>query len=175
MELMVRLFVALDLPETVRGALRESIEPLKKACPGARWVHPESMHVTLKFIGQVEAEKLDSIRAALLPIRSEQPVEMEFRGLGFFPSEHRPRVVWCGVEASPNLAALAADIEASLGSFGTSAEWRPFVPHLTLARMDPEKVSSGVVDRHSAAGSELEAPPFGAAREKEFFIYQSFL
>ncbi len=109
----MRLFVALDLPEEVRQELRDLIERLSKVCPDARWVRPEGIHITLKFIGHVDAAKADSIRQALEPIRSDRPVEMQFRGLGFFPNERRPRVAWCGVEGSSNLAKLAADIEAS--------------------------------------------------------------
>jgi RNA 2',3'-cyclic 3'-phosphodiesterase len=172
---MVRLFVALDLPENVRQALRESIEPLKTACPKARWVRPEMMHVTLKFIGHIEAEKLDSVLAALLPVRSEQPVEMEFRGLGFFPSERRPRVVWCRVEASANLAALAADIESSLDPIGIASESREFIPHLTLARLDPEKVPQGSVEKLVHAASELKATDFGSSHDAEFYLFESIL
>jgi 2'-5' RNA ligase len=175
MELRVRLFVALDLPEKVWQALRESIVPLKKACPSARWVRPEAMHVTLKFIGHIEAEKLDSIRGALQPIRSERLVAMEFRGLGFFPNERRPRVVWCGVEGSPNLATLAADIESSLDPIGISRESREFVPHLTLARIDEDKSPRESVENLVEAATELKTTDFGSARENEFYLYESVL
>ena len=76
------------------------------------------MHVTLKFIGHIDDKNLDSICAALAPIRSEQPVEMNFRGVGFFPNERRPRVLWCGVEASANLAKLAGDVGRSTRTAG---------------------------------------------------------
>ena len=78
-------------------------------------MRPEGMHVTLKFIGHAiptgDVEKLDAVRAALATVRSDQPVEMSFRGVGFFPHASRPRVIWCGVQGSNNLAPLAADIE----------------------------------------------------------------
>jgi len=93
----MRLFVALDLPQEVRQKFRELIATIQKECPNARWVRPEGIHVTLKFIGYIEDKDLDSIRAALAPIRLEAPVEIAFRGLGFFPNERPPAlcsVVW---------------------------------------------------------------------------------
>src|SRR6185437_12270328 len=107
----------------------------------ARWIRPENLHVTLKFIGHVDAGKLDAIRAALSEIHADGPVEMRFRGLGFFPNGKRPRVFWAGTEASPNLAPLAAEIEAGLEKAGIAAETREFAPHLTLARFDPPGIS----------------------------------
>lgn len=83
----MRLFVALDIPEAVRERLRDVMVDLRTACPEARWVRPEGIHVTLKFIGHVDSAKADAIREQLRTIRSERPVEMELRGMGFFPNE----------------------------------------------------------------------------------------
>ena len=110
----MRLFVALDLTEEIRAALREPIAKLRPLAKSARWARPEGMHVTLKFIGHVDLAKLDAIRAALATARSNAPVEMQIRGVGFFPDERRPRVLWCGIEASTNLAPLAAEIDLKL-------------------------------------------------------------
>ncbi|MGH9738080.1 MAG: RNA 2',3'-cyclic phosphodiesterase, partial [Candidatus Acidiferrales bacterium] len=97
----MRLFVALDLPADVRRNVAEVIEQLKPKCREARWVRPESMHLTLKFIGHAVADgdidKLGELRAALATVRSNEPIELHFRGVGFFPNERRPRVVWCGI------------------------------------------------------------------------------
>jgi|SRR5208282_2895978 2'-5' RNA ligase len=167
----MRLFVALDFPDEVRDAVRELIAKLRPLCKTARWVRPEGMHITLKFIGHVPAEKLDPIRAALAAVRSDTPVEIHFRGVGFFPNERRPRVAWCGMEVSPNLAQLAADIESGLEPLEIAREERAFVPHLTLARFEsPHGVAKLV--RHVQ-----ETPPqdFGSARETEFHLYESTL
>jgi RNA 2',3'-cyclic 3'-phosphodiesterase len=167
----MRLFVALDLPDEVRDAIRELIAKLRPLCENARWVRPEGMHVTLKFIGHVPAEKLDPIRAALAGVRSSAPVDMTFRGLGFFPSERRPRVLWYGIEASENLATLAADIERRLEPLGIAREKREFTPHLTLARFEsprgldgPIKIVEGLKTLHSLT-----------ARETQFHLYESTL
>jgi RNA 2',3'-cyclic 3'-phosphodiesterase len=167
----MRLFVALDLPDAVRRALAELIAQLKPKSRGARWVHPESMHVTLKFLGDVDAQKLDSIRAALATTHSEQPVELHFRGVGFFPNEFKPRVIWSGIEATPHLFRLAAAVQTSLQPVGLDPESRPFVPHLTLARMNS---SQGLENLVRAAGA-MKSYDFGSARETEFHLFESVL
>jgi RNA 2',3'-cyclic 3'-phosphodiesterase len=167
----MRLFVALDFPDSVREALRELIARLKPEARGAKWVRPEGMHVTLKFLGETKAERVDEIRTTLGSVASPQPVEMRFRGLGFFPTERRPRVLWCGVEASPNLAPLAADVENSLAALGFAREKREFVPHLTLARFESPKGSESLARK----ASELTSYDFGAARETEFHLFESIL
>lgn len=171
----MRLFVAFDLPGDVREALREPIARLKPLCRAARWARPEGMHVTLKFIGHAiadgDTEKLDAARAALAAVKSSEPVKIGYRGVGFFPDARRPRVVWCGVEASPNLAKLAADIERGIEPLGIPSETRAFVPHLTLARFkSPEEVDALV---RSAA--EWVSRDFGSASEAEFHLFESLL
>lgn len=169
----MRLFVALDLPAEVRQELRNLIERLSKVCPDARWVRPEGIHITLKFIGHVDATKADSIRQALEPIRSDRPIEMKFRGLGFFPNGRRPRVAWCGAEGSSNLAKLAAEIEGAIEPLGIACETRPFTPHLTLSRIDPVKVRRAQIEKLVESAKKFASTAFGAARETEFHLYES--
>ncbi len=171
----MRLFVAFDLPNEVRSALGELIAQLKPLCRAARWARPEGMHVTLKFIGHAiaggDAEKLDAVRAALAAVKSSEPVDMRYRGVGFFPDARRPRVMWCGVEASTNLAQLAADIELRLEPLGIPRETRAFVPHLTLARF---KSPEGV-DALARSATEWASRDFGSARETRFHLFESLL
>ena len=167
----VRLFVAIELREEVRKAIRESIARLEPLARGARWVRPEGMHVTLKFIGYVAEDQLDPIREALTGISSPSPIQLRFRGVGFFPNERRPRVIWCGIEASSNLAPLAKDIESALEPLGIAGETRDFVPHLTLARFN---TPSKMPELARAAG-EMRDLDFGATTEKEFHLFQSIL
>jgi RNA 2',3'-cyclic 3'-phosphodiesterase len=166
----VRLFVALDLNEEIRGALRDLIAILKPLGATARWSRPEGMHVTLKFIGHVDFPKLGAIRATLATVRSTASVQMRVRGVGFFPDERRPRVLWCGIDASANLAPLAAEIERRLEPLGIPREDREFTPHLTLARL---KESRGD-DRLVRAAQELKSRDFGSALADEFHLFESF-
>lgn len=170
----MRLFVAFDLPAEVRQALGEMIAQLRPLCPKARWVRPQSMHFTLKFLGHVDDQpevRLASIQAALAAVHSPAPVEMQFRGVGFFPDPRRPRVVWCGIDSSPNLVPLAADISRALEPLGFPPEDRAFVPHLTLARLDAARGAAQLV----RAAEQLTERSFGSARETEFHLFQSIL
>lgn len=170
----MRLFVALEMPPAVRDNLAALIAELHATDASAsrnkaRWVRPENLHVTLKFIGNVDAGKLDAVRAALGEVSPGGAVELRFRGVGFFPNEERPRVLWAGIVASPNLAPLAAGIDARLEKLGIPRETRKFAPHLTLARFDPP----GISDKLRAAARENAAREFGAVRTSEFHLFES--
>lgn len=167
----MRLFVALDLPDQVRHAITELIAKLQPKSRAARWIKPENLHITLKFIGHVPNEKLSPIQAALSPIHTSEPVELYFRGVGFFPKEHRPRAFWCGIASSPNLAELAANIDRALVPLGIDAETRPFTPHLTLARFKSDEGIREVVQ----AATDMKSTDFGAATETNFHLYESLL
>jgi RNA 2',3'-cyclic 3'-phosphodiesterase len=167
----VRLFVALDLPEPVRHAITELIAKLQPKSRTARWIRPENLHITLKFIGHVGNEKLSPIQTALSSIRAAQPIELHFRGMGFFPNERRPRAFWCGIAASPILAELAANIDRALVPLGVEAETRPFAPHLTVARFKSDEGIREVVH----AANDMKSTDFGAAFETNFHLYESLL
>jgi RNA 2',3'-cyclic 3'-phosphodiesterase len=167
----VRLFVALDIPDEVRAALAELSERMKKTCPSARWVRLESVHVTLKFIGEAPTEQVEDIRRALGELPSFSPIEVRFAGLGFFPSARRPRVFWAGVEAGPQLAAMVTSIEMKLEALGIPPEKRPFQPHLTLARFETPQRTQAL----SVAVEALGTREFGRETFREFNLYQSVL
>jgi RNA 2',3'-cyclic 3'-phosphodiesterase len=167
----VRLFVALEIPPTVRDNFAEFMKQPRLLASQARWVRPENLHVTLKFVGETPSAKLGAIRAALAGVRSPQAVTIKFRSLGFFPSEKRARVFWAGMEASPNLKTLAADIEAATGKLGIAPEQRPFSPHLTLARFEPR----GLPEELRAPIQENAAREFGSLAAKEFHLIESKL
>jgi 2'-5' RNA ligase len=167
----VRLFVALEIPRAVRDNLATLIKDLRRTAPNARWLRPENIHVTLKFIGEVPPEKVQYIRGALSGVRSEHAAELSFRGLGFFPNAKRPSVLWAGIDASPNLQSLAGDIESSLEKLGFPREQRPFVPHLTIARFQPPRIHEQLQSA-IAQSSERE---FGSLRTCEFHLIKSNL
>jgi 2'-5' RNA ligase len=127
--------------------------------------------MTLKFIGEVPEAKFSAIRSALTVVRSDQSVRLEFRGLGFFPNEKHPRVFWAGIEASPNLKILAAEIEQTTEKLGIPREKRPFSPHLTLARFEPPLL----LERLRAAIQEHAGRDFGSLRTSQFHLIESKL
>jgi 2'-5' RNA ligase len=167
----VRLFVALEIPAAVRDNLATLIRDLRTADPKPRWVRPENLHVTLKFIGEAPPDKLDAIRGALSAVRSEQPVELHFRGLGFFPNEEHPRVLWANMEASPNVKSLAGDVDCALEILGFPGEQRPFTPHLTLARFP----SPRILDKLLTSIQKNNGVEFGSLRSNEFHLIESKL
>jgi RNA 2',3'-cyclic 3'-phosphodiesterase len=131
----VRLFVAVNLPAEERRAAYRATAPLRQGDLPVRWVQEASLHLTLKFLGEVAAERADPIATALdAAVAAARPFEVGLGGIGAFPSLARPRVVWLGVEAHPALELLANDVEVALATFGFEAELRPFQPHITLGR-----------------------------------------
>jgi RNA 2',3'-cyclic 3'-phosphodiesterase len=167
----MRLFVALEIPSAVRENLAALLKSLRAVSPQTRWVRPENLHVTLKFIGEVPEAKLGAIRNALAAVRSDQPVMLDFRGLGFFPNEKHPRVFWAGIEASPNLKILAAEIERATEKIDISQEQRSFSPHLTLARFEPPRLP----EQLRAAIQEHATRHFGSLRTNQFHLIESKL
>lgn len=170
----MRVFVAMDVPEDVKGKIREFVAKMERECQGARgarWAQVEGMHVTLKFVGEVAAEKVAEIQKELADVRSAAAVEMNFRGVGFFPNAKHPRVFWAGIEATANLAEMAAEIEKRLERLGIPREGRAFRPHLTLARFKTEEGLPKLRESIEMAG----AMEFGATRSNEFYLYESKL
>src|SRR5713226_2994122 len=167
----MRLFVALEIPSTVRENLADLLRFLRAVSPQTRWVRPENLHVTLKFIGEVPEAKFAAIRNALAGARSDQPVTLDFRGLGFFPNEKHPRVFWAGIEASSNLKDLAADIDRATEKLGIPREQRPFSPHLTLARFEPP----GPPEKLRSAIQENAAREFGSLHTSRIHLIESKL
>lgn len=167
----MRLFVALDVPEETREALRDLMDDFRAVCRGARWVRPEGIHVTLKFIGHVEDDKLSAIQERLSRVAPRPPVGVAFRDFGFFPNPKHPRVFFVGIHGGQQLAALASEVEGQLAPLGIPKESRAFQPHLTLARF---KSNEGLADLHKKIAS-LPTQDFGSGAATEFHLYQSVL
>lgn len=171
----MRLFVAIDLTPEIRAALAELIDELRPLSAAVRWVKPEGMHVTLKFIGEAPEAKLEAIRACLGQVHTAAPVDIEVRNVGFFPNQRRPRVFWVGIAATPNLAQLAAQVETTLAGLGIPREKRTFVPHLTLGRIRPAPEALGGLGRLQKKIAALAKRGFGHLTATEFYLYQSKL
>lgn len=131
--------MAIDLTAELKAALAELQDRLRRLWPGAsvRWVDPAGIHLTLKFLGEVGADRLEAIVGALeRGTAGVEPFELKIGGLGFFPGPNRARVVWVGVrEPTGRLAKLQRQVEAGLEPLGFAPEGREFVPHLTLGRL----------------------------------------
>jgi 2'-5' RNA ligase len=135
---MLRIFIAVEVPPGIQNAIAQSTASLKEALPGrlVRWVAPQNVHLTLKFLGDVFSSNLERLAEALKgEAASHAPFPMSVGGLGAFPNPRRPRVIWIGLEAPPALDVLWRGVEAAVARLGYPAEGRPFSPHLTIGRV----------------------------------------
>jgi 2'-5' RNA ligase len=179
----MRIFVAIDLDTAIRDRIARFIEGVREFAPDARWVHPESLHITLKFIGEQKEETVEAISKVLQAVNGES-MNIRFTGYGFFPTVTAARVFWIGVHTGPLLASLAARIDSALCEFNIPQENRPFSPHLTLARGggvsgspkwrkgDRPNSKFDTLQRRLAA---MSVPDFGEMSVREFFLYRSQL
>ena len=133
----MRLFVALNLPKKERERIYRAARRLREEEMPVRWLEPEHFHITLKFLGEVRQDRVPAIEEAVARVAgSTKSFATEFGGFGAFPTIRRPRTVWLGVGANPELRCLKQDIEWALGDVGFDAETRAFHPHITLGRAD---------------------------------------
>lgn len=178
----MRVFVALDIDESIRERIQRFMEGVRELAPQARWVPPESMHITLKFIGEKPPDVVEQIKRALSLIRGEA-IEISFRGYGFFPHPRAARVFWAGMQAEPQLVKLAAEVDKAIVALGVPKDDHAFSPHLTLARggnssarrrreRDRPKSEFNRLQENLAL---LPEPEFGTMAAREFFLYQSKL
>lgn len=162
---MIRLFVALKLPEDVRARLAG----LCAGLPGARWTAPENMHLTLRFIGSLPESEVEDLDAALGRVAAPG-FDMMLDGVGHFGREREARMVWVGVARNPALKSLQEKVESALVRAGLPAETRKFTPHVTVGRL--KKVARGRLGDYLAANAPFQAGPIPV---RDFSLYSSFL
>jgi len=179
----MRLFIALDIDDQIRQRIGRFLEGVSGFSPDARWVPLESLHITLKFIGEKPPEIIPSLQKALDNV-SVPPFDLTFSGTGFFPTPKSPRVFWIGIQAPPELQKLAAAIDNTSAQFDIPKEDRAFSPHLTLARKSGGSGSprrqkddrpNRVFRRLQEKLATMPAPEFGTMTAREYFLYQSQL
>jgi 2'-5' RNA ligase len=167
----IRSFIAIDLDEPVRVALRQLLSELAQLKADIRWVREGALHVTLKFLGSVEAARLQRVHSALTGGLPGQPVlQVRARALGAFPTLHRPRVLWVGLEGE-GLAPLAAAVEGVTSQLGFEPESRALAPHITLGRVNGTRGWSRVEEVFKARLSD----DFGSSTVDRVTIYRSTL
>ncbi|KTE46408.1 MULTISPECIES: RNA 2',3'-cyclic phosphodiesterase [unclassified Sphingopyxis] len=147
-----RLFVALRPPHSVRAALIAAMHGIS----GARWQDDDQLHLTLRFIGEVDRHRAEDIAAALGGLHAAA-VTARIAGVGLFEHQGRPHMVWAGVEPQAPLAALYRKVDQLLARVGVEPETRAFVPHITLARLNR---GSGPVAPFLALHSDLASTDF---------------
>lgn len=131
----MRTFIAIDLDSGIKGALLEFTGRLKRP-PSVKWAGIQGLHITLKFLGEISEDEAQRVESELRTVADMHPrFPLRIKGTGTFPPDSRkPRVLWAGIEESPDLASLQADIDGALEGIGFPKEERAFHPHLTLGR-----------------------------------------
>jgi RNA 2',3'-cyclic 3'-phosphodiesterase len=165
----MRLFIAIDVPNDVRKALGEVQRALRPLTGTARWVAPESIHITLRFLGEVPEKRLEDIDAELTGL-TWKPFTITVRGVGFFPGNRSPRVLWAGMEA-PTMQGLAEQLDTRMERLGFDKEKRAFRPHITLARAKNTRMDSALV----SAAAKYEEHDFGSFTVDRLFLFKSTL
>lgn len=138
---MIRTFIEVELPERVRGALAELSARLAQGWPrgAVRWATAEKLHLTLRFLGDTEEEKVGALAAGLDGLAADQPgFDLRLTSVGVFPNARRPRVIWAGLTDEENkLETLQRSVERMVRSLGWEAEQQRFKPHVTVGRVRP--------------------------------------
>ena len=169
----MRLFIACEIDEAIRSRLGDVIDGARPHIDGVKWVDHRNIHITLKFLGEVEDSLVDEVTAALDgALAGARAFALAVRGLGTFPPKGQPKVIWAGVtEGIDGLSSLNDAVERSLEPVGFEREKRPFSAHLTLARTRKKSRPRGVrelVDRE-------QATEFGSQKAERITLMRSVL
>ncbi|OFW56023.1 MAG: 2'-5' RNA ligase [Candidatus Solincola sediminis] len=173
-ERKIRLFVAMDIPDDIRGLLSDSMTELEGTLSRARWVKAENLHLTLKFIGYLEREKFEKLSAEVCKAAERAPgFRARFGKPGAFPTQRRARVMWIGMEeGSEEARKIAMKLDARLEKLGVKREKRPFAGHLTLARLKEPIDCADYLENLGNRLEGLENMPFDV---REITLYESIL
>jgi len=165
----MRVFIAIDVPAEIRQRLAAIQDQLRPASSAARWVSTDSIHITLRFMGEIPEERREDIDSALTGL-SWLPMSIAVRGIGFFPGVRSPRILWAGVEC-PTMEGLASEVDTRLVQAGFDSEKRAFRAHLTLARTKERRLESALVK----TAEPFEETEFGRFVADRCYLYQSTL
>ena len=162
---MLRLFIAVDLPETIK----ENLESMSFGIPGAKWVRPEQLHLTVRFIGEVDGALFHDIKNILAEV-SAASFSLQLKGVGYFPPRGAPRVLWIGLEKSEPLLLLRKKIDLRLLRVGVEPEGRKFSAHITIARLKNSPVQK--IANFLSGNGLFSQEPF---QVEDFKLYSSIL
>lgn len=177
---VIRAFIAIPLPSEIQQRLdqvmlqlRQHLQTLPKST--VHWVPSGNIHLTLKFLGDVSFSNLDLLKKMLLSeVKGKLPFEFSLGGVGAFPNASRPRVVWVGIQAPPELQVLQSGIEGMVEKLGYNREERPFSPHLTLGRV--ARTTDNQEARQIGEALQVTKVGFlGVVRAQEVHLFKSDL
>jgi len=174
---LLRTFIAIDIPPAIQKSIQLQTNNLRKTIGDStvRWVPVHNIHLTLKFLGDVSPADVETLTQILRTQADSHPAfNLQFNGLGFFPSSKRIHVLLIRIQASAELEALQREVESACGRFGFRAESRPFNPHLTIGRLRRGVPSSDQTKIHKTL-NEIKIDSLGTARVDSIHLYKSEL
>lgn len=168
----MRAFIAIDPAPEIRDRLRALIGDLERSRADVRWAGPGGLHLTLKFLGELDEDRTARVGQVLAAVTSRsRAFPLRFEGTGAFPNERSPRVLWAGCAAGPELAALHQEFDRALEAEGFEREARAFTPHLTLGRVrGPARL-----DRAMAELARHREEVFGSMTVAKLILFESRL
>ncbi|MES1258103.1 MAG: RNA 2',3'-cyclic phosphodiesterase [Acidobacteriota bacterium] len=166
----MRLFTGLSLGNEVCGKIEAALDELR-ATADLNWSPTENLHITTKFIGEWPAAALPDIQHALAALEPPGPFSVAVSRFGFYPTPHRPRFLFAGVQAGPELNELARRLDEALAAVGCAREERPYLPHVTLARIKAEDIRQ--LRERIALIVNMNNFDFGSFEALEFHLYRS--
>jgi len=164
----IRTFIAIELPDNIIDAIGNMQKKIKRYGLKMRWVKPENIHITLKFLGDINPEMIQSIESCLeQTCKKNNPIQLLSKGIGVFPGLKRPRVLWAGIDGDTDiLKKLQQSLDDLLSTTGIAKEKRPFKGHLTIGRFKGERFKGQTDSKKLIAVirefSEFETKPFTA-------------
>lgn len=173
----LRAFIAIDLPKSIQDSIENQTSRLRQGVGNGlvRWVPPVNMHLTLKFIGSISTSHVDFLKQMLTQAaESHSPFDLQIGGIGSFPNSKRPRVIWVGIHAPADLAALQKNIEAGAARLGYEKEERSFSPHLTLGRVRSD-IAPADLQKIRSTLDNFQLGSIGSARIDAVHLYKSDL
>ena len=173
----MRSFIAIEFPPEIIKKLHKVSKYFKSQTPekSLKWVEPENLHLTLKFLGEIAADQLDEVKAALISSLKDQPsFEIEIKGMGMYPNPRHPRVIWLGISGENGIKKVHAIIDRELAPLGFEPERRGFSPHLTLARVRPQ-TDRDTVEKIGTTLSQFNVDSLGKVSVENIHLFQSKL
>ena len=170
----IRSFLAFELPDDIKSILTRVSGEIRESSLDVRWVRPESIHLTVIFMGDVQSEQIPSMGASLGAVCANHvPFTISLRPMGCFPNSRNPRVIWLGIDGDlERMSRFRDDLQRILSPFGIKEEERAFRPHLTLGRFKKPAKRQTEMEQMLAKYSELSSP---ARILKELFLFRSDL
>ncbi len=174
---MIRSFIAIDLPQPVLGKITEITSYFKTKTPSKalRWVSPDNLHLTIKFLGDVPEKNIEAIKTRIsMTASGYRHFSIAIRNLGMYPNPHKPRVIWLGVDCDPTLIELHDELDRSLKKTGIEPEKRAYSPHLTIARVS-KRADLNTIKKIGDTLSRFKVDTLGVFDVTKIYLYKSDL